>query len=53
MGYKPQKVQKKRNSYNAVKTAQRPSLKELRALLENLDFNHDFGAKSGHKNRIH
>ena len=29
MGYQPQKVKKKRNSKNGVKTAQRPLFKEL------------------------
>ena len=29
MGYKPQKVQEKRNSKNGVQTAQRPLFKEL------------------------
>ena len=36
MGYQPQNVQKKRNSKNGVKTAQRPLFKDLLAIFSKI-----------------
>ena len=49
MGSQPQKVQKRGNSKNDVKTAQRPLFKDLWTIFGKTNFNGDLEAKSERK----